>query len=174
VTPGLTALNTAADEPLRARLRSCCKADLWVRRVLDARPYASEDELFAASDDATQALDDAGLGQALAGHPRIGERKSTHTGADRAGAWSRQEQAGVAGAEAELLAAMTAANAEYERRFGHVYLVCATGRSAAELLDVCRARLENDRETERAVVLEELAKINRLRLGKLLSEEAQS
>jgi 2-oxo-4-hydroxy-4-carboxy-5-ureidoimidazoline decarboxylase len=142
--------------------------------VLAARPYASENELLVVSDDATQALDQAGLGQALAGHPRIGERKAAHTGSDRASAWSRQEQAGVATAEAELLSEIADANAEYERRFGHVYLVCATGRSAGELLDVCRGRLDNDRETERAVVLEELAKINRLRLRKLLSEEEPS
>jgi 2-oxo-4-hydroxy-4-carboxy-5-ureidoimidazoline decarboxylase len=144
-----------------------------VRRVLAARPYATAAELFAASDAAVGELDDAGLSQALGGHPRIGERQSAHTGEDRASTWSRQEQAGVASAEAELLAAIAVANAEYERRFGHVYLVCATGRSAAELLDVCRARLDNDRETERGVVLGELAKINRLRLTKLLSEELQ-
>jgi 2-oxo-4-hydroxy-4-carboxy-5-ureidoimidazoline decarboxylase len=174
VTPALSAFNAAADAQLRVRLRSCCAAELWVQRVLAARPYATESELFAASDDATAALDQAGLGQALAGHPRIGERVPTHAGEERSGAWSRQEQAGVTNAEAELLAAMAAANVEYERRFGHVYLVCATGRSAAELLDVCRARLDNDHETERDVVLEELAKINRLRLIKLMSEEVLS
>jgi 2-oxo-4-hydroxy-4-carboxy-5-ureidoimidazoline decarboxylase len=167
----LSSFNTAIDERLRPRLQSCCAAELWVQRVLEGRPYTSEAELLAASDEATVALDDAGLDQALAAHPRIGERRPAHGGGDRAGAWSRQEQAGVAGAEAELLAEIAAANAEYERRFAHVYLVCATGRSAAELLDVCRARLDNDPETERAVVLGELAKINRLRLSKLLSEE---
>lgn len=171
MTPALTAFNTAADAQLRPRLQGCCAAERWVEGVLAARPYATEAELFAASDAATGALDDAGLRQALAGHPRIGGRPSTHPGEDRASAWSRQEQAGVATAEADVLTALEAANAEYERRFGHVYLVCATGRSAAELLDVCRARLANDPETERGVALHELAKINRLRLDKLLSEE---
>jgi 2-oxo-4-hydroxy-4-carboxy-5-ureidoimidazoline decarboxylase len=170
----LTTFNTAADEQLRTRLQSCCEAESWVQSVLAGRPYGAVAKLFAASDDATQTLDDAGLGQALAGHPRIGDRRPPHAGEDRAGAWSRQEQAGVAGAEAELFAAVAAANVEYERRFGHVYLVCATGRSAAELLDICRARLDNDPETERGIVLSELAKINRLRLIKLLTEEVQS
>jgi 2-oxo-4-hydroxy-4-carboxy-5-ureidoimidazoline decarboxylase len=173
VTPALSAFDTGGDERLRTRLQSCCAAEPWVQRVLAARPYATESELFAASDAAVGALDDAGLSQALGGHPRIGDRQSAHNGEGRASAWSRQEQAGVASAEAELLAAIAAANAEYERRFGHVYLVCATGRSAAELLAVCRARLDNDRETERGIVLAELAKINRLRLTKLLSEEVQ-
>jgi 2-oxo-4-hydroxy-4-carboxy-5-ureidoimidazoline decarboxylase len=143
-----------------AGLRACCAADSWVTALLDAQPYASEDELAAASDAATAALDEAGLAQALAGHPRIGERAES--------AWSRQEQSGMADADARIRAELAAANAEYERRFGHVYLVCASGRSAAELLAVCRARLGNDPATERGVVLDELAKINRLRLTKLV------
>lgn len=153
------------------RLVSCCAAESWAERVLAGRPYAERAGLWAVSDAATAELDDVGLGQALAGHPRIGERVVAHASGDRAGAWSRQEQAGVATAEADVLTSLAAANADYELRFGHVYLVCASGRGAAELLAVCRARLDKDPETERGVVLHELAKINRLRLDKLLSEE---
>jgi 2-oxo-4-hydroxy-4-carboxy-5-ureidoimidazoline decarboxylase len=174
VISALTAFNTAGDAELRLRLASCCAAESWVERVLAGRPYADEAELLAASDDATAELDAEGLGQALAGHPRIGERLSTHAGEVRATAWSNQEQAGVATAEADVLAALQFANADYEHRFGHVYLVCASDRSAAELLDVCRARLDNDPVTERGVVLGELAEINRLRLRKLLSDETAS
>jgi 2-oxo-4-hydroxy-4-carboxy-5-ureidoimidazoline decarboxylase len=166
--------NTIADAELRTRLSSCCAAESWVEHVLAGRPYADEAELLVVSDDATAGLDAEGLEQALAGHPRIGDRLSAHGGEPRATAWSRQEQAGVATAEADVVAALGAANADYEQRFGHVYLVCASGRSAAELLDVCRARLDNDPVTERGVVLSELAKINRLRLGKLLSDEMAS
>jgi 2-oxo-4-hydroxy-4-carboxy-5-ureidoimidazoline decarboxylase len=171
MTPALAAINMPGDAELRERLAACCAAESWVERLLAARPYADADELLEASDAATAALDEDGLAQALAGHPRIGDRPSAHAGGDRAAGWSNHEQSGVAGAGADLLAALAAANAEYERRFGHVYLVCASGRSATELLDVCRARLENDPMTERGVVLEELAKINRLRLRRLLSEE---
>lgn len=170
----LAALNAAEDQELRPRLASCCSAESWVEGVLARRPYADESELLASSDEATVALDEVGLEQALASHARIGERLSMHAGDARATAWSRQEQAGVATAEVAVLAQLEDANAEYERRFGHVYLVCASGRTAAELLDVCRARLENDQVTERGVMLNELAKINRLRLSKLLSEEAGS
>jgi 2-oxo-4-hydroxy-4-carboxy-5-ureidoimidazoline decarboxylase len=171
------ALNEAADGELRARLRSCCAAGAWVERVLAGRPYSSEDELLAASDRATASLDAEALAQALAGHPRIGDTRAVdgdfepaHDGDDRTAAWSRGEQAGVAEAGADVRAELAAANAEYERRFGHVYLVCASGRGAAELLEVCRGRLHNNPETERGVVLSELAKINRLRLGKLLEQ----
>lgn len=171
MTSALTALNTLADAELRARLAACCAAESWVAQLLARRPYPDEDKLLKASDEATAELDDDGLAQALAGHPRIGDRPSAHAGADRAATWSSQEQAGVAGAGTDVLAALAAANAEYEHRFGHVYLVCASGRSATELLGVCRARLDNDAMTERGVVLDELAKINRLRLRRLLSEE---
>lgn len=167
----LAAFNTLSDDALRALLSSCCEAKAWIEQMLARWPYADQAELLEASDAATAGLDDTGLRQALAGHPRIGERRSAHGDEVRATAWSRQEQAGVATAEADVVAELAAANADYELRFGQVYLVCASGRSAAELLDVCRARLDNDPMTERSVVLEELAKISRLRLSRLLSEE---
>lgn len=162
----LDAFNAAPAGEMRASLGACCAADAWIDAIIAGRPYPDLDTLAGASDAATSALDDLGLEQALSGHPRIGERETGHDGA-----WSRQEQAGVAGAGVDTRAAIAAANAEYERRFGRVYLVCATGRSAGELLAVCRARLDNAPEVERGVVLAELAAINRLRLTKLLRPE---
>jgi 2-oxo-4-hydroxy-4-carboxy-5-ureidoimidazoline decarboxylase len=167
---GVGALDGLSGDELRFRLRSCCAADAWVERMLAGRPYASEAALLAQSDRATFELDADGLAQALAGHPRIGGSAPTHGGDTRSADWSRDEQAAVAGAGADLLGELRAANGTYEQRFGHVYLVCASGRGADELLAVCRARLGNDPETERGVVLEELGKINQLRLSKLLTE----
>jgi 2-oxo-4-hydroxy-4-carboxy-5-ureidoimidazoline decarboxylase len=164
------AFDASPDDELRIRLHSCCAAEAWVEHLVAGRPYRSEAALYAASDHATLALDADGLAQALAAHPRIGDAPGAHGGDSQSAAWSRGEQAGVATADAGLLGELAAANAEYERRFGHVYLVCASGRAAAELLAICRARLDNDPKTERGVVLEELAKINRLRLEKLLGE----
>lgn len=165
---GVGPFDGAPADQLRVRLRSCCAAEAWVEQLEAGRPYGSRDALLAASDRATATLDATGLAQALAGHPRIGDRAPAHGGDARSAAWSRGEQSGVADAGADLLGELAAANEAYERRFGHVYLVCAAGRHAAELLAVCRARLGNDPETERGVVLGELAKINRLRLAKLL------
>jgi 2-oxo-4-hydroxy-4-carboxy-5-ureidoimidazoline decarboxylase len=156
----LAFLNDAPDALLRTELAACCAARSWIAALIAGRPFADQDALFAASDAATAELTDAGLAEALAAHPRIGDRTGE--------AWSRQEQAGVAMASADLHAELAAANAAYEQRFGQVYLVCATGRSAEELLAICRSRLDHDPATERAVVLAELAKINRLRLAKLL------
>ena len=167
----MAAFDGAPEDELRDRLRSCCAAESWVESLVMGRPHGSEAAVYAASDRASAELDAGGLAQALAGHPRIGDAAPAHGGDGRSAAWSRGEQAGVAGAGADVLGELAAANATYEQRFGHVYLVCASGRSADELLAVCRARLDNDPDTERGVVLEELAKINRLRLGKLL--EAQ-
>jgi 2-oxo-4-hydroxy-4-carboxy-5-ureidoimidazoline decarboxylase len=160
----LDELNSAPDDAtLRAALGACCTARAWVARVIVGRPYADRDALHRASDAACVELDDAGLAEALAGHPRIGERANN--------AWSRREQAGVSDADAGVRARLVRCNAAYEQRFGHVYLVCATGRTAEELLAVCESRLANDVDTERAVVLGELAKINRIRLDKLLGME---
>jgi OHCU decarboxylase len=160
----LAALNLDRD-PVRltADLRACCAAPAWIDAVLASRPYDGRAQLDHVSDAAVDALDDDGLAQALAAHPRIGARPS---GAEAA--WSSQEQAGMSDADAALRAEMDDANRRYEAKFGQVYLVCATGLSAAQLLSICTERLGHDAATERAVVLGELAKIVRIRLGKLM------
>jgi len=103
------------------------------------------------------------VGEALAGHPRIGQRLSA-----RDGNFSAGEQAGIDGADAQTLAELAAGNLEYERRFGQTYLVFASGKSADEMLQLLRRRLANDPAAERAVLRGELAKINRLRLERML------
>ena len=131
--------------------------------MVAGRPYADDAAVFAAADRALAELSDADLDDALAGHPRIGE-KVDHDG----GEWSRQEQSGMAAASDDVTKAMADGNREYERIFGHVYLVSAAGRSAQEMLDFLRERLGNDAGTERAIVRTQLATINRNRLGRML------
>lgn len=159
VTRGLDLdrLNSLAPDDAQRLLLRCCGAAGWARAVAGGRPYSSVDDLLRAADAALDDLTDSDLDAALAGHPRIGERS-----ADEA---SRREQAGV---DASSRAALHEANREYEDRFGHIYLVCATGRSGEELLAILRRRLGNDPATERLVVREELRKINRLRLAALV------
>jgi 2-oxo-4-hydroxy-4-carboxy-5-ureidoimidazoline decarboxylase len=141
-------------------LRRVCAAPRWARAVAASRPHPDVVSLQATAE---VALTDADLDEAMAGHPRIGDRA--------AGGASRQEQSGVADGDPGVLAALADGNRAYEERFGHVYLVCATGRTAQELLDVLRARLGNDPATERAVALAELAAINRLRIARLVEED---
>ena len=158
---GLERLNGLPDGAAREELLTCCSSARWAAEVASGRPFASADEIIARSDAAVAGLTQADLEQALAGHPRIGDRPG-------AGAWSRQEQAGVATADQAIVCALADGNQAYERRFGHIYLVCATGRSGAELLALLRERLGNDSAAEWDVVRRELAKINQIRLRKLL------
>jgi 2-oxo-4-hydroxy-4-carboxy-5-ureidoimidazoline decarboxylase len=160
---GLGRLNALPAEQARAELLACCSAERWVSDVGSGRPYPSVDDLLARSDASVAGLAQADLEQALAGHPRIG---------DRASGRSHREQAGVRTAAAATIQGLADGNEAYERRFGHIYLVCASGRSGAELLDLLTERLANDPGTEWGVVRGELGKINHIRLLKLLEAAA--
>ena len=161
---GLAAWNALPAAEATQAVRGCCASVRWADRVAANRPYATPEQLYAAAETVLAELDESDIDEALAAHPRIGDRP---TGAD-----SRREQSGVATASTDTRAELAAANRAYEERFGHVYLVCATGKDAAELLAILRSRLANDPTTERRVLRAELAKINRIRLGRLLGERA--
>jgi OHCU decarboxylase len=141
-------------------VRPCCGAARWVAEMVARRPFGTLEQLLEESDDVWWSLDPDDWREAFAHHPRIGERAS---------GWSAGEQAGVADASADVRAELAAANDAYEARFGHVYLVRATGRSADELLALARARLANDAEAELRVAAEEQRQITRLRLEKLFA-----
>lgn len=178
---GLRRLNGLSADDARRELLACCAAPGWAAQVAAGRPYGSVDELVARSDAVVAGMTVDDLRAALDGHPRIGDRPasppaptsgpppgSEHQAGPPDRGWSRGEQAGVAGSGDEVRQGLAEGNAAYERRFGHIYLVCAAGRSGTELLAVLRDRLQNDPETEWGVVRTELGKINALRLHKLL------
>jgi 2-oxo-4-hydroxy-4-carboxy-5-ureidoimidazoline decarboxylase len=154
--------NSAPEAELRPLLTECLAVPRWVDAMVAGRPYASMDALLAASHVAAQGLSDEEVLGAIAGHPRIGERQKTGGVSAK---WSRSEQSGVDSSQADRLAA---ANAAYEDRFGHIYLVCATGLSGAEMLDNLSSRMDNPPDVELRVVNDELAKIAALRLQKLI------
>jgi 2-oxo-4-hydroxy-4-carboxy-5-ureidoimidazoline decarboxylase len=160
--PSLDALNAAEPEHAERELLTCCAARRWADELVVRRPYHDVATLVGVSDVIFESLGWADLEQALAAHPRIGERAAVY---GRESAWSREEQSASAGDSADEL---RAGNREYEQRFGRVFLICATGLSAAEILATLRARLGNDEETERGVVRDELRKIAALRLRKLV------
>ncbi|HEY0717711.1 MAG TPA: 2-oxo-4-hydroxy-4-carboxy-5-ureidoimidazoline decarboxylase [Streptosporangiaceae bacterium] len=160
---GLPAFNSWPEERAREALLACCRAERWAARVTRERPYATVAALRAR---AAEVLTDEDVTEALAGHPRIGQAPAaTHS------SWSRSEQSGVAGASEAVRTGLVAGNQIYETRFGHIYLVCAAGRSATELLGILQARLANDPQTERQVMRDELIKINDLRLAQLIGTE---
>ena len=158
----MDSFNSAPEDELRPLLTECLAVPRWVDAIVAGRPYASADALLAASSVAAQGLSDEEVLGAIAGHPRIGERQKTGGVSAK---WSRSEQSGVDSSQADRLAA---ANAAYEDRFGHIYLVCATGLNGAEMLGNLSSRMDNPPETELRVVNDELAKIAALRLQKLI------
>ncbi|MGZ4477846.1 MAG: 2-oxo-4-hydroxy-4-carboxy-5-ureidoimidazoline decarboxylase [Nocardioidaceae bacterium] len=157
--------NAAPADEVTAALLACCAVPGWAAAIAEGRPYADAPALLARADQAARRLTPAEVDLALAAHPRIGERPA---GADPGAAWSRQEQAAV-DRDDETAPALAEGNRAYEDRFGRVYLVCASGRSGAELLADLRRRLGNDDATEAAVVADELRKIALLRLGKVVT-----
>ena len=161
----LAGFNAADARELARELRTCLRADQWVRQLLALRPYPDLPSLFTAAQDAAERMDADDLASALAAHPRIGDRPA---GGGAEAAASRREQAGVGGDDPELAARLAAGNAAYEERFGHVFLIRAAGRSAAEILAALEQRLGHDEETEAAVVREQLGEIAALRLERLL------
>ncbi|GHJ44649.1 OHCU decarboxylase [Catellatospora sp. TT07R-123] len=160
------AFNELPAPQAEAELLACCASPAWAAAVAAGRPYADADALVAAAEMVLDRLGWPQLERALAAHPRIGERAG---GDSREAAWSRREQAGAAGADAATAQALVAANRAYEERFGHVFLIFASGRSADQMLAAARARLGHDAATEREVVRRELTAITVNRLRKLMS-----
>ena len=161
----LAALPLAAAGEALAR---CCGSQRWVERMLRARPYASAQALYALADRTWRELDASDYVEAFSHHPQIGAdlgelRRKFGSTAD----WSLSEQAGTANAEHATLEALRDANRDYLEKFGFIFIVCATGKSAAQMLELLRARLPNDPATELGIAAAEQAKITRLRLEKL-------
>ncbi|HEY1347307.1 MAG TPA: 2-oxo-4-hydroxy-4-carboxy-5-ureidoimidazoline decarboxylase [Streptosporangiaceae bacterium] len=157
---GLARLNALPDSEAVEVLLGCCSAPGWARRVAGRRPFGSVDDLLTAADAAWADRGPGELEEAMAGHPRIGERSLSGQ--------SRQEQSGV-GSDPGTIRALREANAAYEDRFGHVFLICATGRGPDEILTELRRRMAHDPATELEVAAAEIGKINALRLRKLVA-----
>jgi len=159
----LEEFNSAPTDRLRPALAACCDVPRWVDAILAKRPYGDLAALTAVADQSLRELDDNEVDRALQAHPRIGDRPQ---GAGTEAAWSRNEQSGVGDESRQELAE---GNRQYEERFGRVFLICATGLSATQMLDSLRTRLTHDDATEAAVVHEELRKIALLRLSKVVA-----
>lgn len=158
--PLLEELNRLSKEKAIAELLRCCGSRRWATLLVDARPFVNKESLFAAAQAVWNSLAPADWLEAFSGHPRIGEK--------RAAGWAMQEQASSATASPRTLEALATGNEAYEKRFGHVFLVCATGKSTEEILSQLEARLPNDPKQELGIAAIEQGKITRLRLEKLL------
>jgi OHCU decarboxylase len=169
VTPGLARLNAMPQKQAEAELLTCCGSREWAWRLVAMRPFRTEPILMDAAHEVWWSLDREAWMEAFRGHPRIGERKAEAGQTAREQGWSRGEQAGMDAAADATRAAMAELNRRYEARFGHIYLVCAAGMTADELLETLEQRLHHSPETEILVAAGEQAKIIRMRLEKLLA-----
>jgi len=162
----LNALDAAEAE---RELLKCCGSTGWARALVTQRPFGETQELVAAADDIWRNLSRRDWLEAFAAHPKIGGRKAAQEPEDaQAQIWSEQEQSGARDAERATLDELAEANRVYEEKFGHIFIVCATGKTAAEMLALLRDRLPNDAGIELSNAAEEQRKITRLRLEKLL------
>lgn len=162
------ALDAMDQEVARAALTRCCGARRWVDAMLGRRPFGTDEALMHAADEVWATMEREDVLEAFGHHPRIGasmdELKKRFA---TTSAWSAGEQRAVSGASDETLRALSDGNAAYEARFGHIFIVCATGKSADEMLALLNARLGNAPDDELRIAAGEQAKITKLRLGKL-------
>jgi OHCU decarboxylase len=186
-------LNALDEKPAVGQFLRCCGSSRWARLMEAARPFASAAAMALVADATWSALDREDWLEAFAAHPTIGaggsglpavarisqDVRAKAGGSSGSGAageeeterWSDDEQAGVAGAVEATRRRLAGANREYQDKFGYIFIVCATGRTAGEMLDILERRLKNDRAGEIQVAAEEQRKITRLRLAKLLEGE---
>ena len=164
-------LNALPEDEARAAFERCCGASRWVEAMLEARPFDSFPGVVASSDDAFGLLDERDWMEAFRHHPMIGDVAELRRRFASTAAWAGAEQGGTAAASEATLAALAAGNRAYLERFGYIFIVCATGKSADEMLGLLRLRLANDADTELPIAAEEQKKITGLRLMKLFEEE---
>ncbi|MFS8201078.1 2-oxo-4-hydroxy-4-carboxy-5-ureidoimidazoline decarboxylase [Streptomyces sp. CWNU-52B] len=164
-TPGGLARFNALEEPAAyAALHELCASATWARTLLAGRPYATAEDLLARSDAAMAGLTEADLAEAMAGHPPIGRPVPGDPTSSR-------EQRGMAGASDALKAEMLELNLAYQERFGHVFLICATGLTGEQMRDAVKERIGNTPGEERETVRVELGRINRIRLAPLVAAD---
>jgi len=169
--PGSETLNRWNNLPFEVaekEILPCCGSKVWARGVTGRRPLSSESELLAASDEIWNRLGESDWTEAFRSHPRIGESTAADSATIRSTKWSAQEQQGVAAADGDVKIALAEANRKYERRFERIFIVCATGKTAPEILQIIQRRMQNDKNTELREAAEQQRQITHLRLRKWL------
>ena len=163
----MSTINGWAEDEAIAAFRRCCGSVRWAERMARLRPFDSEDALFDAAERTWWALDRDDWLEAFAAHPRIGDRDALRARFAATADWSAREQAGVDSTAEDLLQALDDGNQQYHDRFGYIFIVCATGKTADEMLALLRERLPNNPDPEIRIAAAEQAKITRIRLEKL-------
>jgi 2-oxo-4-hydroxy-4-carboxy-5-ureidoimidazoline decarboxylase len=160
--------NKAAMNTATMQILPCCGSTAWAREMARRRPFLDDAALAAASDDIWSGLSRSDWMEAFRSHPRIGEAKAPGSLNSDSAAWAMQEQKKVADADDVVKIALAEGNHEYEKKFGHIFIVCATGKSALGMLEILQRRTANDAETELREAAEQQRQITQLRLRKWL------
>lgn len=166
----LSEINALSAEEAGRTLERCCGSREWVRRMILSRPFQSPGDLYSKSESIWSSLTDKDWKEAFAHHQKIGSLHSPQEKFTSIRTWAQEEQSGTATASEPTLRALAADNIEYERKFGYMFIVCATGKSGDEMHSLLKDRLQNHPDVELRVSAAEQAKITRLRLEKLLQE----
>jgi 2-oxo-4-hydroxy-4-carboxy-5-ureidoimidazoline decarboxylase len=169
VSEVLARWNGMAQEEAVREILPCCGSQAWAASLASRRPMREEAALLVASDDIWHGLGEADWLEAFRSHPRIGETRADNHVAAQSSAWSEQEQKKSATADEAVKSALKWGNREYEQKFGRIFIVCATGKSASEILEILRRRLHNDDATELQQAAEEQRQIMHIRLKKWIA-----
>lgn len=163
-------INRLPETEWEQALQNCCGSTRWVRQMLIARPYESAESIFVLAENIWCGLGEDDFLEAFSHHPKIGDRESLKKKFASTAHWAGNEQSGVNAATEAVIEALAKGNEAYEHKFGFIFIVCATGKSAEEMLAILQARLPNEREDELLIAAAEQAKITALRLQKWITE----
>jgi OHCU decarboxylase len=161
-------INSLASEQAEAEFLKCCGSRRWAARMTAERPFENVEEMVTAADRVWWALESADWLEAFDSHPKIGEKIAAASVARESLSWSEKEQSGTRDSTQQNMEELAELNRKYQEKFGFIYIICATGKSAKEMLAILRERLNNNAATELHNAAQEQAKITTLRLNKLI------
>ncbi len=162
-------LNDLSEGQLKEQLFKCCGSTSWVEKLAEKFPFASKEELKTESDKIWFSLNEKEWKEAFTHHPKIGDVKSLKNKFASTANWASGEQSGVQSAEEQTIIELKKGNDEYEKKFGYIFIVCATGKSALEMLAILKVRLKNSPREEIKIAMQEQNKITHLRIDKLFA-----
>ena len=166
----IESLKALPPDEAQAEFLKCCGSVRWAQAMVELRQYATTvGGLILLGNEMWRVLEREDWLEAFRSHPKIGEKKAAQPVSRQSKEWSGQEQSGMRDADQDTTDSLARLNREYEDKFGFIFIVCATGKSAGEMLEILRARLRNDIETELPIAAAEQAKITELRLKKLVN-----
>jgi 2-oxo-4-hydroxy-4-carboxy-5-ureidoimidazoline decarboxylase len=163
----LSLINKLESDEAKVTFLKCCGSENWAAAMVNARPFANDQDLLNKAEQAFSQMSKTDWLDAFAAHPKIGDIDSLRQKYGNTKDWAQNEQAGVSGTSSRVLEHLASGNAAYEERFGYIFIVCATGKSAEEMLAILNGRINNEAESEFAIAAEEQKKITRIRLEKL-------